>query len=167
MVVVSILGVLASIAIPAFNGYRLRARTAEIPHNLNLLYKSAATLYTAEITVRGTATSTVRSCVAEPTVTTPTPTDAQQRFTAVAGFRQLNFTIADSVWFGYAIDSVGTAGQLVCLGAAAYEENVYTFSAHGDLDGDTVQSTFELSVSSDANNLLYHAAGMYIDKEIE
>jgi prepilin-type N-terminal cleavage/methylation domain-containing protein len=167
MVVVAILGVLSSIAVPAFMGYRTRARTAEVPHNLNLLYKSAATLYAAELTVRGTSLTTVRSCVAEPTGTTPSPTNRQQFFTAVGGFRQLNFTIGDAVWFGYGIESLGTPGELVCLGGSAHQSIVYTFSAHGDMDGDGIQSTFELPVASDVDNVLYHAAGMYVANELE
>ncbi|MBK8012709.1 MAG: prepilin-type N-terminal cleavage/methylation domain-containing protein [Deltaproteobacteria bacterium] len=40
MIVVAIAGILASVAIPVFNQYRLRSRTAEVQVNLNAIMKS-------------------------------------------------------------------------------------------------------------------------------
>jgi hypothetical protein len=43
---------------------------------------------------------------------------------------------------------------------------LYTFYAFGDLDGDGVQSTFELAAGSNADNEPYHS-GFYIVNELE
>lgn len=168
MIVVAILGVLAAVAIPAFTGYQRRARTAEVPNNLNSLYKLATSLYASEYTGRGADATSVRSCIASPTGLTPaSPGSTKQVFVAVEGFSQLGFTSSDPVYFGYEIASAGVVGDLYCASDHTSNQNLYTFSAHGDLDDDNEMSTFELSVSSDTNGQLRHAVGMYIVHEIE
>ena len=169
MSVVAVLGVLAAIAVPSFIGYTRRARSSEAVHNLGTLFGLAAALYEAERADQGVAAGVVTSCVAEPTSLNPaSPSPVKQRFTANAGFKELGFSIADYVYYGYGISSIGAAGRVSCnpvSGGAG--RDVYTFFAHGDLDGDNTQSTFELSVSSNDSNALYHARGIYILKELE
>jgi type IV pilus assembly protein PilA len=167
LVVVSILGVLAAIAIPAFSGYRRRAKTSEAPVQLNLMFKSASSLYTSELSARGTSAIEVRSCVVQPTSMSPTPQPYQQKFVPSGGFQQLNFDIGDLIYFGYGIESVGSPGILTCLGHSVPSGSVYTFTANGDLDGDSLLSTFEVTVSADPHNQLYRAAGFYIQNESE
>ncbi|HEX7480800.1 MAG TPA: hypothetical protein VF331_23565, partial [Polyangiales bacterium] len=91
----------------------------------------------------------------------PTPNANKQQYAAQTNAKALGFSIADFVYFGYGITSASSK----CGWAAS--QNVYTFFAHGDLDGDNIQSTFELAVATDADNSLYHARGFYIDNEIE
>ena len=169
MAVVAILGVLAAIAIPSLVGYVRRARASEAVQNIGTLYGAAAALYTAERATRGATANVVTGCVAEPTPTTPSvPTPSKQPFVAVGGFLQLGFKLADYVYFGYAISSIGTVGQVTCFTAnGTMSSRVYTFIAHGDLDGDGTLSTFELAVGSSETHQLYHARGMYIRNEIE
>jgi hypothetical protein len=145
-----------------------RARTSEVPHNLNLMFKSAATLYTSEYTKRGVAATYVRSCVVSPTDRTPaTPTRTPQRFIARDGFEQLAFTIADAVYFGYGITSVGIADDLLCLGHAGVSTFLYTLFAEGDLDGNSTFSRFEMTAGADENGNLYHSHGLYMRNELE
>jgi type IV pilus assembly protein PilA len=169
MAVVAILGVMASIAVPSFIGYTRRARASEAVSNLGSLFSSAASLYVSERATIGVGSTILTNCVAESTALTPaTPTSVKQHFTASAGFVQLGFTIADYVYYGYGITSVvGAAGKISCSTSTALPTNIYTFYAHGDLDGDTTQSTFELAVSSNADSQLYHARGLYIANELE
>jgi len=167
MIVVCILGVIASIAITSLGGYLRRARTAEAAQNLNALYKSAAALYMSERASRGISSSVVTNCVAETTTLTPSePSGDKQRFTPVDGFLQLNFRIADYVYFGYGLSSLGSAGSITCLDAPG-SSAIYTFYANGDLDGDGRRSTFEMAVSSDETNQLKHSRGLYIVAEPE
>lgn len=167
MIVVCILGVIASIAIPSLGGYLRRARTAEAAQNLNALYKSASALYMSERASRGISSTVVTNCVAEPTTLTPSiPTGDKQRFTPVEGFLQLNFRIADYVYFGYGISSLGSAGSITCL-AAPSSASIYTFYANGDLNDDSILSTFEMAVTSDETNQLHHSRGLYIVNEPE
>jgi prepilin-type N-terminal cleavage/methylation domain-containing protein len=166
MVVVCILGVIASIAIPSFTSYVRRARTGEASANLNALYKSAASLYLAERSTRGVSSTVVTNCVAESTPLTPTtPGREKQLFTAVGGFEQLSFKIADYVYYGYGIVSVGVAGGVTCMDEVTPMAPIYTFFANGDLNGDGIRSTFELAVSATEANQLQHARGLYIVNE--
>lgn len=167
MIVVCILGVIASIAITSFGGYLRRARTAEAAQNLNALYKAAASLYMSERASRGISSTVVNNCVAESTTLTPAiPTGDKQRFIPVDGFLQLNFRIADYVYFGYGISSLGTAGSITCLSSPG-SASIYTFVANGDLNDDGLLSTFEMAVSSDEANQLHHSRGLYIVNEPE
>ena len=66
------------------------------------------------------------------------------------------------VYFGYFIN----AGTHDC-GTTASSDDAYTFDAYGDLDGDNVNSTFELAIGTDDNNELYRSPGFYIVSELE
>jgi type IV pilus assembly protein PilA len=168
MVVVAILGILAAIAIPAFLGYQRRSKAAEAPLQLNNLFKLAAALFNAEYTGRGMSNVAVRSCVASPTSLTPAvPGTTKQYFVAAGGFEQLGFVVGDTVQYSYAIESTGLPNELFCSSTGVENTVIYTFIAHGDLDGDNLMSTFELAVGSDSHAQLYHAAHLHIDQEIE
>src|SRR5690348_4755781 len=108
MVVVAILGVLAAIAVPSFVGYIRRSRTSEAVQTLGSLYGAASSLYVAEHAGRTVISTVVTACVAEPTALSPAaPGPAKQRFTGGAGFDQLGFKLADYVFYGYGITSIG------------------------------------------------------------
>lgn len=168
MVVIAILGLLAAVAVPAFLGYKRRASTSEAPLQLNNLFKLSAALFNAEYTGRGVSNVAVRSCVASPTALTPgTPGSSRQPFVAIGGFEQLGFTVGDMVQFSYLIESSGQPGALFCSSAHVVYQAIYTFTAHGDLDGDGSRSTFELAVGSDSHAQLYHAPHFFIHDELE
>jgi type IV pilus assembly protein PilA len=168
MVVVAILGVLAAIAVPSFVGYIRRSRTSEAIQTLGSLYTAAAALYVSEHAGRHVTSTVVTACVAEPTPLAPAvPTSAKQRFTGGPGFEQLAFKMADAVFFGYGISSIGQPGGITCFAHSNVLTNVYTFYAHGDLDADEVLSTFELSVGSNGAHQLYHSRGLYVAHESE
>jgi type IV pilus assembly protein PilA len=168
MVVVAILGILAAVAIPAFMGYKRRASTSEAPLQLNNLYKLATSLYAAEYTGRGVGTVAVRSCVVSPTPLTPAaPGSSKQPFVAALGFEQLGFSVGDLVQYGYLIESTGLPTQISCSSSHVVNQPIYTFTAIGDLDGDSVRSTFELAVAADMHAQLYHAPAIYLVNESE
>ena len=163
MIVVAILGILAALAIPAFIGYVRRSKTSEATGNLNSMFKTAASYMSMERTGRSMASSTSTYCSVGAAARAPSnPTSAKQKFTASTNIQALGFSIADFVYFGYGITAAAT-GQ--CAWSA--NQDVYTFFAQGDLDGDNTNSTFELATSTDENNTLYHAKGFYIANEIE
>lgn len=168
MIVVSIIGILSSIAIPSFEQYSRKAKTAEVTSNLNLLFKGAVSYYNVERSrtagVRFTANRMPGHCTVRRTNRTPTrPTASKQTvdFLSNASFRDLNFAIGDQVYFAYQVLS-----QNQC-NVQANNTNVYTFRAFGDLDGDRRMSTYELAVGSNTDNLLYHAPGFYVVDELE
>ena len=161
MIVVAILGILAAIAIPAFIGYVRRSKTAEATGNLSSLFKSAASYMNAERQGQGIAANNGAFCSVGTDTLTPSPTPNKQLFNAGANAQALGFSIADFVYFGY-----GLTGSAKC-GWGANQAAVYTFFAQGDLDGDSIKSTFELAAGTDKDVTLYHAKGFYIVNEIE
>ncbi len=163
MIVVAILGILAALAIPAFIGYVRRSKTAEATGNLNSLFKSAASYFSAERTSRGMDANTSAYCTVteDATILPSNPGATKEKYPGSTGANALGFKIADFVYFGYRIINPSAA----CNKAAG--DDVYTLQAQGDLDGDDTNSTFELAVEVDSDMTLYHARGFYIAEEIE
>jgi type IV pilus assembly protein PilA len=161
MVVVAILGILAAIAVPAFIHYVRRSKAAEASQNLSIMYKLAASYMAQEHSDQslGALIGTYCSVGNEPL--TPNPTAAKQRYNGGTNARAMGFTVADYVYFGY-----GFSGTNKC-GWAANDASVYTFTAQGDLDGDTIRSRFELAAGTDAERTLYHANGFSVVDETE
>ena len=164
MIVVAILGILAALAIPAFIGYVRRSKTSEATGNLNSLFKSAASYMAAERTAQGITAIQRSYCSVGSDGVTPIPNANKQQYVAPTNATALGFTIADFVYFGYGHTTDPAAGE---CGTAANKASVYTFTAYGDLDGDTTFSTFELAAGTDKDTTLYHAKGFYIHNEIE
>jgi type IV pilus assembly protein PilA len=168
MIVVAILGILAALAIPAFIGYVRRAKTAEATGNLNALFKGAASYMSAERAAQGLATTatTASYCTVGTLVQSPTvPKVNKQPYSGDTNAQALGFSIADFVYFGYSATS-GNGGASKC-GWQANQNGVYTFTAKGDLDGDSIFSTFELAAGTDKDATLYHSKGFYIVNETE
>lgn len=171
LTVVAILGVLASIAIPGFLLYLRRAKTSEATGNINELFQNGAALYArhtgADGAVQGLNAAIVTNCVAPSNPLSPAnPGPEKQKFPGGPGFKLIDFTIADYVYYGYEMVSVGTGPGLSC-GYTAGTQSLYTFRARGDLDGDGLQSLIELAAGSDTDDTLYHARGFHIVNEIE
>jgi prepilin-type N-terminal cleavage/methylation domain-containing protein len=162
MIVVSILGVLAAIAIPSFVTYVRRSKTSEATGNLKSLYLSASTYYQAERTGRGATAATSSNCTVGTDVTIPTPGPNKQKYQSTDNQLALGFSISDYVYYSYQIESIASQ-----CGWTANAPEVYYFRAWGDLDGDGDQAMFELAASSDSENLLYHARGFYVLNETE
>ena len=82
--------------------------------------------------------------------------------TEAESFQDLGFAIADPIYFRYNIQGSADA----CSGTAN-NTMVYTFSAEGDLDGDTMTSLFEIAVGSSSQNVLIRTPGIYRQNELE
>jgi type IV pilus assembly protein PilA len=166
MIVVAILGILAALAIPAFIGYIRRSKGAEATGNLNSMFKSASSYYNMERGARPGGASMLSACtVGADTGTTLYPTDPgadKQEFTPSGLHTALGFQISDYVYFGYRINST----QAATCGLTAEDAPAYTFVAHGDLNGDNTNSTFELATDV-SGRALRHNAGFYIVRETE
>ncbi|MCC7542427.1 MAG: prepilin-type N-terminal cleavage/methylation domain-containing protein [Deltaproteobacteria bacterium] len=169
MIVVAILGILAAIAIPAMVGYIRRSKTSEATSNINSIFKSAVTYYEQERAAQGIGAATAGYCRTIDGANPAAPGDgAKQAWGAPAaasafGTNGLAFTISDPIYYSYVIRD--TVGGGTCGGQP--NNLVYTFQAIGDLDGDTVLSTFEMPVGADLENSLYHSRGFFIVNETE
>ncbi|QQR90363.1 MAG: prepilin-type N-terminal cleavage/methylation domain-containing protein [Myxococcales bacterium] len=151
MIVVAILGVLAGLAIPAFIGYVRQSKTSEATSNLDMLYKGATSYYSQERTESGITATTNGGCTVASAALLPSNPGTDKQFVdfQAAGeeWAAVNFSVSDAIYFGYRIISAGGG----CANTAD-NTNIYTFQAQGDLDGDDVNSIFELAVGSDARN---------------
>ena len=87
-----------------------------------------------------------------------------QAETDADGFTALNFAPADPLYFDYNVTEADDTSN--CANAAS-DTTIYTFSAFGDLDGDTSLSTFQLSAGSNPDNALYRAPGIYSNDPLE
>ncbi|MEI8254321.1 MAG: type II secretion system protein [Deltaproteobacteria bacterium] len=163
MVVVTILGILASVAIPSFLKYMRRARTTEAVDKLAYLYRASATYFLGERGLRaygagtlvdsqfpgtqGLSPAAVNAGVRaiDPATTWLTPT-----------WQALSFGIADPHYYSYQYDSAGTGTS-----------SAFTARAMGDLDGDSNYSTFERSGGSDSARQVVGSAGLYLVNELE
>lgn len=130
MVVIAIIGVLASVAIPSFLNYQNSTKRAEAFANVATLAKTQKTYY-AENGVFHTA-------VAEPSSTLGVdPSIAKRSFETVTAFDTVGWTPEGQVFFDYDSNTPdGPDGAADCTCSA----NCFTASAYGDLDGDLAQS---------------------------
>ncbi len=119
MIVVALIGILASIAIPSFRDYQLRSRRSEAYANLVSLAKAQKS-YAAEF--------------GNPVVVAPMPgggfgtTARPWTGAAMVAFGQTGWQPEGNVFFDYDTNANGGPG-CVCQGC-------FTATAYGDLDGD-------------------------------
>jgi type IV pilus assembly protein PilA len=184
MIVVAILGILAAIAIPAFVTYVRRSKTAEANETLNQLFQSTSAYYGKEFVTDGLTGGNYTNCAiggagdhwsttADPNTSKNIPTGPDVALTD----KLVNFNVNNAYYYRYNAyvndltqsTTVGAQTPTTCgLALAAASGGArYYFRAHGDLDGDGTQSTFELAVGTTPENDLYHAAGVYIVNETE
>jgi prepilin-type N-terminal cleavage/methylation domain-containing protein len=166
LITIAILGIIAALAVPAFSAYLARSKTAEAAGNLNMMFKSASSYYTSDVAGQSINSNITGYCIVGHAGPAPAdPSNVKQPFpTDDPNLRALNFHIADFVYYSYGLTSGAATGS--CSNTANTEE-LYTFWANGDLDGDDTESTFELAVGTDADNVLYHARGIHIIAEVE
>lgn len=130
MIVVAIIGVLSSIAIPSFISYQLSSKRAEAFSNLSAIAKSQKA-YFAEF----------NSFVAvnpEPWFTSgDLPTTIKRDKTPIdAAFATIGWQPDGNVFFDY--DTA--TGENALAGTCLCTEGCFTSSAYGDLDGDALVS---------------------------
>jgi prepilin-type N-terminal cleavage/methylation domain-containing protein len=175
MIVVAILGILASVAVPAFIDYMRRAKAGEAPNNLKNMYYSAKTYFDAERSLRNGTMAATRCLVDGPGASflePANPASAKQPFlqSSHASWSAMSFTIAEPIYFGYTFltDKTPMGGSNNCAtpGTATAPGNVYSMRAHGDLDDDGTNSTFELTVDLTAVELVRRGT-LYIHDETE
>jgi type II secretory pathway pseudopilin PulG len=164
MIVVAIVGILAAIAIPTMARYIKRSKATEPLMNLRKMYDASAMYFAGE---RSGATGTI---VAKqfPDTQVATPANgtccvspggkcAPNNFYWQTGpWQALHFAVDDPFWYSYEYTSSGSDATAT-----------FRADAHGDLDCNTVYSTYERSGSVDARLNVVGAAGLFIDKDTE
>ncbi len=121
MITVGILGLLTTIAIPAFMRFQLRAKSAEAKANL-------AAIRVAEESYFGSFGLYSSALPAVPSTVGPTKTDWPLPPSSTHGFNVLGFRPEGNVYYMYAVTTNGL--------------DAYTAEARSDIDGDSVMSNF-------------------------
>lgn len=163
MIVVAILGILASVAIPSMMRFVRRSKTAEAVDKLAYLYRMSAAYVTSERYTQGVGGSAV---VAQfPVSESLTPSAVPSGVKVVDGpavwdssptWHSLSFSIADPHYYSYEYVSMGT-------GTTA----LFTARAQGDLDGDSIHSTFERVGQLNAQREVRGSGGVFMANELE
>jgi prepilin-type N-terminal cleavage/methylation domain-containing protein len=129
MIVVAIIGILASVAIPSFLNYQLTAKRSEAFSNLNALAKAQKSYYAEYNAFVGVLPEPLGG-------TGLPPSELKRDSTSIDGaFSAVGWVPEGDVFFDYDTATPGLAG-LVC-GCAA---GCFTATAYGDLDGDGLLS---------------------------
>jgi len=165
MIVVAIIGILAAVAIPSFMKYIRRSKTTEASMNVRKLYDSSVTYFEAEHTTSlgnpipkqfPTPVTTAVPGVATCCGSAGGKCQPNNAYWTAPTWAALNFSVDDPFYFSYAYASSGTD-----TGAK------FIAGAYGDLNCDTVTSTFERTGSVDAQFNVTGGSGLFVVNDIE
>jgi type IV pilus assembly protein PilA len=167
MIVVAIIGILASVAIPSLIKYIRRSKTIEATMNLRKIYDSSVAYFESDHanasgntlakqfpTTAGpspAATATAACCGQKGDRCQPAPSNFTSDTWAV-----LHFSVDDPFYFVYQYTSSGSDANAT-----------FAAWAFGDLDCDSIQSTFERSGSVLADRSVSGAAGLFTKNDNE
>jgi hypothetical protein len=151
--------IVAAIAIPAHLDRLQHAKTAEARDNLRSLFMGAAAYYSREhVASDGTV---LTGCTVTPASTPNVPGPDETTPGALSpSFEALGFAPAGPIYYRYEIVSVPGCGH-------PSGETLYSFRAHGDLDGDGVHSLFELCAGPGSRGELVRSPVPYVERELE
>ena len=137
MIVVAIVGVIAVLATVGLSGYIRHSKTAEATRSLGIIETGARQQFT-RVTVVGES-GVHMFCPSGPLTPPAVPKGSKSKIDVAlwndATWRCLMFTLNDPQFYSYRHLGNGAVGTAA----------LYTASAHGDLDGDAVTSTFTLT----------------------
>lgn len=163
MLVVAILGILAALAIPAFQDYVRRSKTSEVSTTFNTLFKGLASQWSRIDAERSIAGGQRAHCVGDTVPFQPDadPGSRKRPFGSQESFKYLGMNAGQFVYFSYGIE---TAGARCDIGP---DTDVALLQAIGDLDDDNINSSFEFPLRTNAESELYHARGIWITRDAE
>ena len=164
MIVVAIIGILAAVAIPAFMKYIRKSKTVEAVQGIKKIYDGARSYYMDESNKRGSTQALAKQfpdtaaqtpgtqCCDEPGgKCNPEPDDWD-----TAAWNALKFSMEDPFYFQYAYTASGSDATAA-----------FTAAANGNMDCDSVFSTYEMVGKVDEQRNVTGSAGIYKDKELE
>ncbi len=167
MIVVAIIGILAAVAIPAFMKYIRRSKTVEATMNIRKIFDSSVAYYEGEHSNTANAILSKQfpasvgpspgaagsQCGKNADKWVPNPTNFQDTNGVWAS---LNFSVDDPFYYAYQYVSSGVDT------AATF--NAYAF---GDLDCDTILSTFMRGGSVMSDRSISGGSGLFSKNDIE
>jgi type IV pilus assembly protein PilA len=170
MIVVAIVGILAVLAAYGVRKYIANTKTAEARNSLGRLANAAVIAYEHEnmnspVLPVGSSTGFTRNLCASASASVPAALSqvqgAKYQSTAAdwnadnagnSGFACLHFTIDEPQYFMYTYKVSGTSNV----------GDSFTAMANGDLNGDTVPSTFSLTGTINASYVINVAPNMFV-----
>lgn len=169
MVAVCIIGVLASVAIPAFSSYMMNARGAEVPTNLSAMYKGASAYWESGLAGRGTGTTTSGHCAVDEGATgrmmfpefPPVPERRPGGWDDSHTFRAIGFAPADPVYGCYVLIFNKEIDDPPCgMGHADFSNSIiYIALGATDLDGDGRVGGYSLQIALHDDDTMYRQPG--------
>jgi prepilin-type N-terminal cleavage/methylation domain-containing protein len=165
MIVVAIIGVLATVAIPSFMKYIRRSKTTEATMNVRHMYDGAVSYYEAE---HASASGAILAKQFPDALTTPTPSlgtccsstgqkcAPRASYWTNATWQALNFSMDDPHYYSYSFPSSGTGTR------AQFDS-----TANGDLNCDRVYSTFSRHGSVDSTGNINGGSGIYTKNDVD
>ncbi|MDB5037314.1 MAG: Type pilus biosis protein PilE [Bacteriovoracaceae bacterium] len=142
VIVIGVLGILASIAITAFDGYMLRSKASEAPIGLGKLVEGEVAYFHTNQAFTAAGPTNI-----PPAPQGPTTVD----FSIDPRWKLISFDMGQKTYFGYQAVIIAT--------------NSVNCEAMADLDGNGVSSLYRRNVSSSGNDM--NAGGLYIFDELE
>lgn len=131
MIVIAIIGILASVSIPVFTKYMTKSKVSEVSLYLRKIYDGEITYYQEEHTTQD-GSVIARQYVYAPPTPWPIPhNEKDQGDWSSEGWQAIKFSADGPTYFQYGADAEGTdlSASLSCY-------------ARGDLDGDGETSLF-------------------------
>jgi Tfp pilus assembly protein PilE len=151
--------VCAGIGYPAYQDYIAKSKQSEAISNLESLFTGAASYYAMERMADDG--SMVTGCTVGPATTPNVPSaDKQVVIISDPAFMDLGFAVADPIYYQYEI----AAPPSTC-GNPPNSPALYTFRAHGDLDGNGVTETLELTAGSNPVGELFRGPAFTLIEE--
>lgn len=186
MIVVAIIGLLATLAIFGVNRYLRSAKTSEARGSLGRIVRAAEESYAretvdAEMVAMGNNSSVYvhELCDSAPAVPANVPAGRKYvpnnvsgsdfiRGTSTAGWKCLRFEISDPIYYQYNYLRDSTTLSSTYGGPATTQTPNFETAAIGDLDGDGSYSAFLLNGEIDANSKqLNRATQIHVYDEFE
>lgn len=156
MAVVTIIGILASVAIPLVGKYLKKSKTTEAKANLRKIYDGEVAYYQEEHTLSTGALASKQFVSFSATPSSPGRNKQVANFDA-QGWGAIKFSSDSPVWYSYSVAATGT-------GTASS----FTARANGDIDGDGVTSLFErVGTIDNATGEVVGGAAIYSLDELE
>jgi prepilin-type N-terminal cleavage/methylation domain-containing protein len=163
MIVVAIIAILASVAVPAFIRYVRRSQTIEPIMNLRKMYDASVAYFVAEHS--DAVGNTIAQQFPGSTGWTPAAPPAGTKMAPMPAlwttpeWQSLNFSVDDAIRYAYNNVSSGTDSSAKAA-----------MMAEGDLNGNGVFSLFQrecIGVVNGSENGVQGSAGLYVVNELE
>jgi type IV pilus assembly protein PilA len=182
MIVVAIIGVLAALAIYGVRKYLASAKTSEAKNTIGAISRGAAASYEREsaasqIVAEGSNSSAATNALCNssnsvPSSAIPAGTKYQPKTNegndfetgdTLSGWKCLKFTLTQPIYYQYLYTKGGGKSKVAPPAGETFEA-----AAFGDLDADTVISTFaRVGKANTSTGQLVLATQVYIENEFE